>query len=106
MNKYPEYKGLNLPNLTSQVLDDWKNEQIFEKSISSREGRKPFVFFEGPPSANGMPGIHHVMARTIKDIFCRYHTLKGFQVKRKAGWDTHGLPVELAVEEELGISWE
>jgi isoleucyl-tRNA synthetase len=106
MKKYPEYKGLNLPNVAAEVLADWKSEQIFEKSINTREGNTPFVFFEGPPSANGMPGIHHVMARTIKDIFCRYQTLKGFQVKRKAGWDTHGLPVELGVEKELGISKE
>jgi len=106
MKKYPEYKGLNLPNVAAEVLADWKSEKIFEKSIETREGNTPFVFFEGPPSANGMPGIHHVMARTIKDIFCRYQTLKGFQVKRKAGWDTHGLPVELGVEKELGISKE
>jgi len=106
MKKYPEYKGLNLPNIAAEVLADWQENKIFEKSIESREGSKPFVFFEGPPSANGMPGIHHVMARSIKDIFCRYQTLKGFQVKRKAGWDTHGLPVELAVEKELGISKE
>jgi isoleucyl-tRNA synthetase len=106
MKKYPEYKGLNLPNVAAEVLADWDRDKIFEKSISSREGNTPFVFFEGPPSANGMPGIHHVMARTIKDIFCRYQTLKGLQVKRKAGWDTHGLPVELGVEKELGISKE
>ena len=106
MKKYPEYKGLNLPNVAAEVLADWQKNQIFEKSISSREGSKPYVFFEGPPSANGMPGIHHVMARSIKDIFCRFQTLKGFQVKRKAGWDTHGLPVELGVEKELGISKE
>jgi len=106
MKKYPEYKGLNLPNVAAEVLADWQKNQIFEKSISSREGSKPFVFFEGPPSANGMPGIHHVMARSIKDIFCRFQTLKGFQVKRKAGWDTHGLPVELSVEKDLGISKE
>ena len=106
MKKYPEYKGLNLPNVAAEVLADWQENKIFEKSIESREGNKPFVFFEGPPSANGMPGIHHVMARSIKDIFCRYQTLKGFQVKRKAGWDTHGLPVELGVEKELGISKE
>jgi isoleucyl-tRNA synthetase len=96
--KYQEYKGLNLPNVASEVLERWQNESIFEKSISTREGNPSFVFFEGPPSANGLPGIHHVMARSIKDIFCRYQTLKGFQVKRKAGWDTHGLPVELGVE--------
>ena len=106
MKKYPEYKGLNLPNVAAEVLADWGRDKIFEKSIASREGNTPYVFFEGPPSANGMPGIHHVMARTIKDIFCRYQTLKGFQVKRKAGWDTHGLPVELGVEKELGISKE
>lgn len=104
--KYQEYKGLNLPNVASEVLERWQNETIFEKSISTREGNPSFVFFEGPPSANGLPGIHHVMARSIKDIFCRYKTLKGFQVKRKAGWDTHGLPVELGVEKELGITKE
>ena len=82
MKKYPEYKGLNLPNIAAEVLADWQENKIFEKSIESREENKPFVFFEGPPSANGMPGIHHVMARSIKDIFCRYQTLKGFQVKR------------------------
>ncbi len=104
--KYQEYKGLNLPNVAQTVLEKWNNENVFEKSISTREGNKPFVFFEGPPSANGLPGIHHVMARSIKDIFCRYKTLKGFQVKRKAGWDTHGLPIELSVEKELGITKE
>lgn len=104
--KYTEYKGLNLPNIAETVLERWKNESIFQKSISTREGNPSFVFFEGPPSANGLPGIHHVMARSIKDIFCRYKTLKGFQVKRKAGWDTHGLPVELGVEKELGITKE
>jgi isoleucyl-tRNA synthetase len=104
--KYQEYKGLNLPNVASEVLERWQNESIFEKSISSRDGQPSYVFFEGPPSANGLPGIHHVMARSIKDIFCRYQTLKGFQVKRKAGWDTHGLPVELGVEKELGITKE
>ncbi len=104
--KYQEYKGLNLPNVASEVLERWNKASIFEKSISSREGNPSYVFFEGPPSANGLPGIHHVMARSIKDIFCRYKTLKGFQVKRKAGWDTHGLPVELGVEKELGITKE
>jgi isoleucyl-tRNA synthetase len=104
--KYQEYKGLNLPNVASEVLERWQNASIFEKSISSREGNPSYVFFEGPPSANGLPGIHYVMARSIKDIFCRYKTLKGFQVKRKAGWDTHGLPVELGVEKELGITKE
>jgi isoleucyl-tRNA synthetase len=104
--KYPEYKGLNLPNVAQSVLEKWQNESIFEKSISTREGNDSYVFFEGPPSANGLPGIHHVMGRAIKDIFCRYQTLKGKQVKRKAGWDTHGLPVELGVEKELGITKE
>lgn len=104
--KYQEYKGLNLPNVAKTVLEKWNTEKVFEQSITSREGKKPYVFFEGPPSANGLPGIHHVMARSIKDIFCRYQTLKGFQVKRKAGWDTHGLPVELGVEKELGITKE
>jgi isoleucyl-tRNA synthetase len=104
--KYIEYSGLNLPNVAQSVLEKWKNERVFEASIATREGAEPFVFFEGPPSANGLPGIHHVMARSIKDIFCRYQTLKGKQVKRKAGWDTHGLPVELGVEKELGITKE
>ena len=84
--KYPEYKGLNLPNVASAVLDKWNTSNVFDRSISTREGKTPYIFFEGPPSANGLPGIHHVMARSIKDIFCRYKTLKGFQVKRKAGW--------------------
>ncbi|MCE2683190.1 MAG: class I tRNA ligase family protein, partial [Cryomorphaceae bacterium] len=105
-SKYPEYKGLNLPNVAERMLEKWEREKVFEQSISTREGNTPFIFFEGPPSANGLPGIHHVMARAIKDIFCRYKTLKGFQVKRKAGWDTHGLPVELGVEKELGITKE
>ncbi|MBF2707377.1 isoleucine--tRNA ligase [Flavobacterium soyangense] len=104
--KFTEYKGLNLPTVASEVLDFWKKENIFEKSVTTREGNPPFVFFEGPPSANGLPGIHHVMARAIKDIFCRYKTQKGFQVKRKAGWDTHGLPVELGTEAALGITKE
>lgn len=104
--KYEEYQGLNLPNVAQAVLEKWKNERVFEASITTRDGAEPFVFFEGPPSANGLPGIHHVMARSIKDIFCRYQTLKGKQVKRKAGWDTHGLPVELGVEKELGITKE
>ncbi|MBL4715621.1 MAG: isoleucine--tRNA ligase [Bacteroidia bacterium] len=103
---YKEYKQLDLPKIAEEVLAFWKQNEVFEKSISTREDGKPFVFYEGPPSANGMPGIHHVMARTIKDIFCRYKTLKGFQVKRKAGWDTHGLPVELQVEEKLNIKKE
>ena len=106
MKKYPEYEQLNLAKITDEVLAFWKEEKIFERSVSERPDSKPFVFYEGPPSANGMPGIHHVMARTIKDIFCRYKTLQGYQVKRKAGWDTHGLPVELGVEKELGITKE
>ncbi|MCG2612262.1 isoleucine--tRNA ligase [Flavobacterium sp. SM15] len=104
--KFTEYKGLDLPTVASEVLDFWKKQNIFEQSVTSREGAAPYVFFEGPPSANGLPGIHHVMARAIKDIFCRYKTQKGFQVKRKAGWDTHGLPVELGTEKELGITKE
>lgn len=106
MKKYPEYQSLNLPAIADKVLADWDTDHIFEKSISSREGKDPFVFYEGPPSANGKPGIHHVMARAMKDIFCRYQTLKGRQVKRKAGWDTHGLPIELSVEKTLGITKE
>ncbi|MGA9589426.1 MAG: isoleucine--tRNA ligase [Salegentibacter sp.] len=104
--KFPEYKGLDLPKIAEETLAWWKENGIFEESITSREGKEQFVFFEGPPSANGLPGIHHVMARAIKDIFCRYKTQKGYQVKRKAGWDTHGLPVELGVEKELGITKE
>ncbi|WP_339625634.1 isoleucine--tRNA ligase [uncultured Maribacter sp.] len=104
--KFAEYKGLNLPKVAEEILDYWSAHDIFEKSISTREGKDSYVFYEGPPSANGMPGIHHVMARTIKDIFPRYKTMKGFQVKRKAGWDTHGLPIELGVEKELGITKE
>lgn len=105
-NKFREYKNLNLVGLADEVLAEWKQNSVFEKSVSTRDGHPNFVFYEGPPSANGMPGIHHVMARTIKDIFCRYQTLKGKQVHRKAGWDTHGLPVELGVEKELGITKE
>jgi isoleucyl-tRNA synthetase len=105
-SKFNEYKQLDLSKIGEEVLSYWKSEAIFEKSISEREGAESYVFFEGPPSANGMPGIHHVMARTIKDIYPRYKTMKGFQVKRKAGWDTHGLPVELGVEKELGITKE
>lgn len=104
--KYSTYEKLDLPAVAEEILKKWSEESVFEASVSSREGKQPFVFFEGPPSANGLPGIHHVMARSIKDIFCRYKTLKGFQVKRKAGWDTHGLPVELGVEKELGITKE
>ena len=104
--KFKEYKGLDLSKIASEVLNDWEKNKSFEKSINLRKESPQFVFYEGPPSANGMPGIHHVMARTIKDIFCRYKTLKGFQVNRKAGWDTHGLPIELSVEKELGITKE
>lgn len=104
--KFPEYKGLDLPNVANEISNYWQENNIFEKSVTTREGNKPFVFFEGPPSANGLPGVHHVLARAIKDIFPRYKTMKGFQVKRKAGWDTHGLPIELGVEKELGITKE
>ena len=104
--KYREYKGLDLPKVAKETLQFWEENDIFNKSITSRDENKPFVFFEGPPSANGLPGIHHVMGRAIKDIFCRYKTLQGYQVKRKAGWDTHGLPIELGVEKELGITKE
>ena len=103
-NKFAEYKHLNLTEVNNQVLQQWKNGDIFRRSVTEREGCPEFVFFEGPPSANGHPGIHHVLARTIKDTFNRYKTMKGFQVKRKAGWDTHGLPVELGVEKQLGIT--
>ena len=106
MKKFNEYKKLDLPALSKEVLAQWEKENLFEKSISTREGHPQFLFFEGPPSANGMPGIHHVMARTIKDTFCRFKTMQGFQVRRKAGWDTHGLPVELGVEKMLGITKE
>lgn len=102
--KYSEYKGLDLPKLTAEIQENWKKHSVFQETIDSRKGQDKFVFYEGPPSANGIPGIHHVMGRTIKDVFCRYKTLKGFQVERKAGWDTHGLPVELGVEKELGIT--
>ena len=104
--KFKEYKGLDLPQLAADVLAQWDAEDTFHKSISTREGHPAFVFYEGPPSANGLPGIHHVMARTIKDIICRYKTQQGYLVHRKAGWDTHGLPVELGVEKKLGITKE
>lgn len=104
--KYREFSGLNLPSIEKEILLKWNEENAFEKSVSLREGKTPFVFYEGPPSANGMPGIHHVISRTIKDLVCRYKTMKGFKVKRKGGWDTHGLPVELGVEKELGITKE
>ncbi len=102
--KYPEYKNLDLPKISEEILKYWDKSKIFEKSLEKTKNCTPFVFYEGPPSANGIPGIHHVMARAIKDIFCRYKTLKGFYVKRKAGWDTHGLPVEIGVEKKLGIT--
>lgn len=104
--RFKEYSGLNLPGINESVLSDWSAENVFARTMSEREGCPSFVFFEGPPSANGKPGIHHVLARTIKDIFCRYKTMQGYQVKRKAGWDTHGLPVELGVEKNLGITKE
>ena len=104
--RFKEYSGLNLPEINNRVLGMWSDENVFHRTMSEREGCPSFVFFEGPPSANGRPGIHHVLARTIKDIFCRYKTMQGFQVKRKAGWDTHGLPVELGVEKNLGITKE
>jgi len=104
--KFREYKELSLTNIAAETLKYWEDNEVFSKSISTRDDNKPFVFYEGPPSANGLPGIHHVMARAIKDIFCRYKTLQGYQVHRKAGWDTHGLPVELGVEKELGITKE
>ena len=106
MSSYKTYSKLDLPAVSKEILNQWETHKVFEKSITTRAGKKPFVFYEGPPSANGLPGIHHVMGRAIKDIFCRYKTLKGFQVKRKAGWDTHGLPVELSVEKKLGITKE
>ncbi|MCC8173745.1 MAG: isoleucine--tRNA ligase [Odoribacter sp.] len=104
--KFPEYKGLNLSQVNKDILEKWEENNTFEMSLKTREGHLPFIFYEGPPSANGMPGIHHVMSRTIKDIICRYKTLQGFYVERKAGWDTHGLPVELSVEKKLGITKE
>ncbi len=106
MKHFNEYKQLNLAELSKQILEQWEKEDLFHQSIETREGCPSFLFFEGPPSANGMPGIHHVMARTIKDTFCRFKTMQGYQVKRKAGWDTHGLPVELGVEKLLGITKE
>ncbi|MBL7776425.1 MAG: class I tRNA ligase family protein, partial [Saprospiraceae bacterium] len=103
---YREFKHLNLPAIDAEILQFWEDEQIFQKSVEQRSAENAFVFYEGPPSANGQPGIHHVMARTVKDIFCRYQTLKGHRVERKGGWDTHGLPIELQVEKELGITKE
>lgn len=104
--KFAEYSKLDLSNVNKEVLKKWQDGDIFHKSLEIREGHPSFVFYEGPPSANGMPGIHHVIARSIKDIFCRYKTMKGYLVNRKAGWDTHGLPVELGVEKTLGITKE
>jgi isoleucyl-tRNA synthetase len=104
--RFPEYKKFDLSEINKEILSTWNAEKTFEKSISTREGKKSFIFYEGPPSANGIPGIHHVISRAIKDIVCRYKTLKGFKVERKAGWDTHGLPVELSVEKSLGITKE
>ena len=103
---YRTLKQVNWPKIEEEVLQQWKADNTFQKSIDSRQNSKDFVFYEGPPSANGMPGIHHVMARAIKDIFCRYKTLQGFKVERKGGWDTHGLPIELQVEKRLGITKE
>ena len=105
-DKYVEYKGLNMPSIEQEILRMWKENDTFNKSVDGRNGAQPFVFYEGPPSANGMPGIHHVISRTLKDLVCRYKTMQGYQVRRKAGWDTHGLPVELGVEKELGITKE
>ena len=104
--KYSEYKKLDLTQIGKEINDYWRNQNTFEKSVEIRKGNERFAFYEGPPSANGKPGIHHVMARAIKDIFCRYKTMKGFLVERKAGWDTHGLPVEISVETSLGITKE
>src|SRR6195952_5600423 len=104
--RYKEYDKLDLPAIGRSVLDVWKATDAFQKSIDLREGKSPFIFFEGPPSANGLPGIHHVISRTLKDLVCRFKTMQGFQVKRKGGWDTHGLPIELGVEKELGITKE
>src|SRR5688572_11573526 len=104
--KYREFSGLNLPSIEQEILAKWEKNNSFEESVFLREGSTPFVFYEGPPSANGMPGIHHVISRTLKDLVCRYKTMKGYKVNRKGGWDTHGLPVELGVEKELGITKE
>src|SRR5262245_54122540 len=106
MAQYREYEQLDLPAIAREELQRWESEKTFEESVAFREGSPSFTFYEGPPSANGLPGIHHVMSRTIKDLFCRYKTQKGFQVKRKGGWDTHGLPIEISVEKTLGIKKE
>ena len=102
--KYPEFKNISQQQVEKDILSFWQSDKTFDKSVNEREGEPTFVFYEGPPSANGMPGIHHVLARTIKDIFCRFKTLQGFQVKRKGGWDTHGLPIEISVEKSLNIT--
>ena len=104
--KYPEYRHLDLTRIGKEIQSYWKQHNTFERSLEQTRGNPPYIFYEGPPSANGIPGIHHVMARTIKDIFCRYKTMKGFHVSRKAGWDTHGLPIEIGVEKKLGITKE
>jgi len=103
-NKFKIHKGLDLSQVNKDVQKYWEDNNIFEQSIENRKNSKPYIFMEGPPSANGLPGIHHVISRTVKDMFCRYKTMKGYKVERKAGWDTHGLPVELAVEKKLGIT--
>jgi isoleucyl-tRNA synthetase len=103
-NRFPEYKGLDLSQVNKNILKIWDDNDTFNKSLHDRNGKGEFIFYEGPPSANGIPGIHHVMARTIKDSICRFKTQCGYMVKRKAGWDTHGLPVELGVEKSLGIT--
>src|ERR1700693_2225811 len=104
--RYTEFSQLNLPFIGQEILAKWEDSRAFEKSIELREEAESFVFYEGPPSANGMPGIHHVISRTLKDLVCRYKTMRGYQVKRKGGWDTHGLPAELGVEKMLGITKE
>ena len=106
MAPYREYKQLDLPAIAREELQRWESDKTFERSVSERQGSPSFTFYEGPPSANGLPGIHHVMARAIKDLFCRYKTQKGYQVVRKGGWDTHGLPIEISVEKTLGIRKE
>ena len=103
---FKEYKNLNLSKISDEILLHWETKEIFKKSVDQSLGKPPYIFFEGPPSANGLPGIHHLLSRSIKDIFLRFKTMKGFYVKRKAGWDTHGLPVELGVENSLGINKE
>lgn len=103
---YREFKKLDLPEIDKEILAFWEREKVFEKSVDQRPEENSFIFYEGPPSANGMPGIHHVMARTVKDLFCRFQSMKGKRVERKGGWDTHGLPIELNVEKELGITKE